>query len=120
MGQFVLNMIKNGYSLVFNDPGPPSLSHFLLNVEAPRDHDVRQYLVLEASKLLEKGAVKVILDQTSLGFYSQLFLVAKSDAIKNALHLTRVSSASTSSQKILVFLTKISSSTTFSQISSFY
>ena len=71
MDPFILNIIQNGYSLIFDeDKDLPGLSHIPLIFEVPRDLDGKQNLVLETQKLVEKGAVEIVLDHASPSFYS--------------------------------------------------
>ena len=45
----------------------------------PKDQQTEEALTLETKKLLEKGAIKVVQDPSSPGFYSCFFLVDKKD-----------------------------------------
>ena len=70
MDPFILNIFRDGYSLIFDkDKGPPGLSHIPLNFGVPRDVDGKLYLILETQKLVEKGAVKIVLDDAPPGSF---------------------------------------------------
>ena len=73
--QWVLQTIKNGYSLEFLNP-VPKLTRFVRFSEIASNKHA--FLLEEISKMLEKGAVQKV-DQTSPGYYSTFFLVTKKD-----------------------------------------
>ena len=74
---FVLSVIRNGYSLMFNEDGPPPLSNVPFVFNPPTEEEARNLLVEAACTMLDKGAVEIVGDISSPGFYSRLFLVPK-------------------------------------------
>ena len=58
---------------MFDEQGPPTLSHSLVNLESPLGPKVKHLLVLETKKILEKAAVQPVLDTSSVGFTAIFF-----------------------------------------------
>ena len=76
---WILNVVANGYSPVFEGPRPPLTreweSHESITRSTPPD---RALLLREhVQELLAKDAIEPVWDQKSLGFYSHMFLVPK-------------------------------------------
>ena len=69
---FVLSVISHGYTLVFDDSGPPNLSLVPLSVGQPPSPQAEVAPKLETEKLLVKGTIKAVQDPSSTGFYSRL------------------------------------------------
>ena len=76
---FVLSVVRSGYALTFIESGPPPLS--VKPVVFPGDCSAagRTRMREAVAGLLEKGAVEVVDDPLTPGFYSRLFLVPKKD-----------------------------------------
>ena len=69
-----------GYSLIFDEQGPPLLARSPLFPDRPSSHQIEEALSQETKKLLEKDTIEVVVkDPSSPGYYSHLFLVDKRD-----------------------------------------
>ena len=74
----VVDILRDGYRVPFTDSAPP-LTDTPVPFRSYHQGSSKQLaLALEVSKMLEKGAVEVVVDP-GLGFYSRLFLVEKAN-----------------------------------------
>ena len=74
---WLLQLIYEGVSLSFINP--PPLTRHPRPIQLPADPMKRQALLNEVRSLLQKKAIIEVSTPTSMGFYSHLFLVPKSD-----------------------------------------
>ena len=77
--RFVLSVVEYGYALTFSESGPPPLSTSPIEFPGDRAHGASSPLQEAVQKLVEKGAVEIVDDPSTPGFYSRLFLVPKKD-----------------------------------------
>ena len=73
--QLIIGLIRDGYKLPFRER--PNLSRVPCIVSSYAGFDKQNALWTSIQDLLQKGAVKVVHNPDSLGFYSRLFLVPK-------------------------------------------
>jgi hypothetical protein len=71
----IQGIVEKGYRIPFHTP--PPLTWDLPGFQFPADRDKSKVLQTEVEELLRKGAIEVISDQGSPGFYSRLFAVPK-------------------------------------------
>ena len=75
--RLITNIVKSGYHLPFRSM--PPLSKVPLITSGYSDPEKRSALRAEILKLVQKGAIEPVRDQSSPGYYSRLFLVRKSN-----------------------------------------
>lgn len=74
---WVINVLREGYTIPFSESPPLKSSPVDFNVSS-RDSEKLVVLEEEVTSLLQKGAIEAVLEPSSPGFYNRLFLVPKS------------------------------------------
>ena len=73
--QYVLHLLQHGLHLSFESQ--PLLTTSPVPFPLPEAHSKREHLRAEIISKLEKGAIEIVVNKSSLGFYSLLFVIPK-------------------------------------------